>query len=134
MEACCLMAWFLLFAHPAFIYLFIFIEPKTTGPAMAPLTTVFAVPYQSLIMKMPYRAGEMAQRLKALTILPEDLGSIPHTHLEPIIIYNSITQTYRQKFRKQKCPINLPTAQSYKGIFSTAVAVPKMTLVCVQLT
>jgi hypothetical protein len=29
----------------------------------------------------PHGAGEMAQGLKALTALPEDLGSSPRTHM-----------------------------------------------------
>lgn len=38
-------------------------------------------PHLSLHLKIPLEAAEMAERLRGLAVLPEDLGANPSTHM-----------------------------------------------------
>jgi hypothetical protein len=60
-------------------------------------------------IKIPFQAGEMAQRLRALTALPEVLGSIPSNHMPTDCDSssrgsNTPTQTYM--WAKHGCTCN----------------------------
>jgi len=48
---------------------------------VTPSTKGWPLPYQSIIKKVPHRAGEVAQWLRALIVLPEVLSSNPTNHV-----------------------------------------------------